>query len=314
VDTIQCLRIFVRVVETGSFTTAAQSLNTTTAQTSRSVADLEAHLHARLLNRTTRRLALTEAGERFLTRCQFILSEIDQAEAEARDAHATPIGRLRVHSMTSFGIRYVVPLVARYAELYPLVNIDLTLQQRAPDLLEEGIDVSLVLAKSLADSNHVSQRLGASYSVACASPQYLQRRGVPQTLGELDNHVCLHLVTPMGPPEKWVFQGTDGEEEYHLKDNRFRVNIPEALAVAISSGMGIGVVPSSSIANELANGRLVRVLPDYRLDERNIFAIYPSRQYLDAKIRTWVDFLRRELPALLDEGESLINQSKCVKK
>lgn len=300
------MRIFTRVVETGSFTVAAQSLNTTTAQTSRSVADLEAHLQARLLHRTTRRVALTEAGERFLTRCQHILAELAEAEAEARNAHAKPMGRLRVHSMTGFGIRYVVPLIARYAEQYRLVNVDLTLQQRAPDLLDEGFDVSLVLAKSLTDSNHICQRLGIAYSVACASPGYLERRGKPEKPSDLDAHVCLHLVTHMGAPDTWIFDGPDGPEEYHLKDNRLRANIPDALAGATSAGMGVGVLPTLSIAPELASGELVRVLPEYRLDERTIYAIYPSRQYLDAKIRTWVEFLRAELPTLLEQDEMLV--------
>jgi DNA-binding transcriptional LysR family regulator len=276
------------------------------------VADLEAHLHARLLHRTTRRVALTEAGERFLLRCQRILSELDQAEAEARDAQAKPMGRLRVHSMTSFGIRYVVPLVARYVEEYPLVNVDLTLRQDPPDLLEEGFDVSLVLAKSLADSNHVSQRLGTAYSIACASPEYLGKHGVPEKLSDLDDHSCLQLVVPMGAKEAWLFDGPDGQEEYRLKEDRFRVNIPEAMVAAISAGMGIGVLPAPLVSAELASGRLARVLPDYRSDERNIYAIYPSRQFLDAKIRTWVDFLLEELPGLLGQGHGMSDRCPPV--
>lgn len=145
-DTLQNMRVFVRVVEAGSFTAAAQHLNTTTAYASRAVSDLEAHLRTRLLNRTTRRIALTEAGERYLQRCEQILAYVDQAEAEASDAHARPAGRLKVHSMTSFGQHYVVPMISRYQERHPSVQVDLTLAQRMPDLLDEGYDVSLVLA------------------------------------------------------------------------------------------------------------------------------------------------------------------------
>jgi DNA-binding transcriptional LysR family regulator len=311
-DTIQSMRIFCRVVETGSFTVAAQNLNTTTAQTSRSVADLEAHLRTRLLHRTTRRIALTDAGQRYLERCQQILEEVAQAEAEARNAQANPVGRLRVHSMTSFAIRYLMPLIARYGEKYPTVNIDLTLLQRAPDLLDEGFDVSLVLARALPDSNNVSQRLGSSFSVACASPEYLRTRKAPVHPAELNDHTCLQLITPSEASDVWAFNGRTGEEKYRLKGNTFRVNIPEALAAGVAAGMGIGVLPISSIGSQLASGRLVRVLPGYRLDELNVYALYPSRQYLDAKIRTWIEFLKEELPpelaadlAMLEPGDAV---------
>ena len=148
-DTLQNMRVFVRVVEAGSFTGAAQHLNTTTAYASRAVSDLEAHLRTRLLNRTTRRIALTEAGERYLQRCEQILAYVDQAEAEAGDAHARPSGKLKVHAMTSFGQHYVVPAVGRYQQQYPDVHVELTLAQRMPDLLDEGYDVSVVLASDL---------------------------------------------------------------------------------------------------------------------------------------------------------------------
>src|SRR5258708_36957224 len=131
-DTLQNMRVFVRVVEAGSFTGAAQHLNTTTAYCSRAVSDLEAHLRTRLLNRTTRRIALTEAGERYLQRCEEILAYVDQAEAEASDAHARPSGKLKVHAMTSFGQPYIGPMISRYQTLHPSGQIDLTLAQRVP--------------------------------------------------------------------------------------------------------------------------------------------------------------------------------------
>jgi DNA-binding transcriptional LysR family regulator len=181
-DTLQNMRVFVRVVEEGSFTAAAQHLNTTTAYASRAISDLEAHLHTRLLNRTTRGIALTEAGERYLQRCEQILAYVEEAEAEASDAHARPSGKLKVHAMTSFGQHYVVPAVSDYHERYPEVHVELTLAQRIPDLLDEGYDVSLVLAESLPDSGLVSQRLGSGFSITCAAPAYLERHGVPRPL------------------------------------------------------------------------------------------------------------------------------------
>ena len=304
-DTLQNMRVFTRVVEAGSFTGAAQHLNTTTAYASRAVSDLEAHLRTRLLNRTTRRIALTEAGERYLQRCEQILAYVDQAEAEAGDAHAKPSGKLKVHAMTSFGQHYVVPAVGRYQQRYPEVQIELTLAQRMPDLLDEGYDVALVLAHDLPDSGLVSQRLGSAFSVACASPAYLERNGVPQTPSDLSRHTCLQMVTPVFPTNEWTFDGPNGQETLALGAATFQVNVAEALAVAVREGMGIGLIPIYSAISGLRSGQLMWVLPEYTSQEMNVYALYPSRQYLDAKIRTWVEFLRDELPATLaaDQAE-----------
>lgn len=298
-DTLQNMRVFARVVESGSFTAAAQHLNTTTAYASRAVSDLEAHLHTRLLNRTTRRIALTEAGERYLQRCQQILAYVEQAEAEASDAHARPSGKLRLHTMGSFGARYIVPAVARYQQRYPDVSVDMTMAQRIPDLLDEGYDVSVVVGHNLPDSGLISQRLGSVFSIACAAPSYLERRGVPRTPADLVNHACLRIVTPASVFDKWNFDGPNGTESYTVSAPVFQVNSADSMAVAVREGMGIAVLPTYSAMRWLESGELVWVLPEYTLMPLNIFALYPSRQYLDAKIRTWVDFLHDELPATL---------------
>ncbi|POR46166.1 LysR family transcriptional regulator [Paraburkholderia eburnea] len=303
-DTLQNMRVFVRVVEAGSFTGAAQHLNTTTAYASRAVSDLEAHLRTRLLNRTTRRIALTEAGERYLQRCEQILAYVDQAEAEAGDAHARPSGKLKVHAMTSFGQHYVVPAVGRYQALYPDVHIELTLAQRMPDLLDEGYDVALVLAIDLPDSGFVSQRLTSAFSIACASPAYLERHGVPQTPRDLVNHRCLQLVTPVFPASQWQFTGPSGAENIDLGAATFQVNVAEAMAVGVREGMGVGLLPIYSAISGLRSGELVWILPEYRSQEMTVFAVYPSRQYLDAKIRTWVELLRETLPATLAKDQT----------
>ncbi|MFD1556607.1 LysR family transcriptional regulator [Paraburkholderia silviterrae] len=307
-DTLQNMRVFVRVVEAGSFTGAAQYLNTTTAYASRAVSDLEAHLRTRLLNRTTRRIALTEAGERYLQRCEQILAYVDQAEAEAGDAHARPSGKLKVHAMTSFGQHYVVPAVGQYQQRYPDVYVDLTLAQRMPDLLDEGYDVALVLATDLPDSGFVSQRLTSAFSIACASPAYLERHGVPQTPRDLAKHRCLQMVTPVFPASQWDFTGPGGDETIDLGAATFKVNVAEALAVAVREGMGVGLLPIYSAISGLRSGELVWILPEYKSQEMNVYAMYPSRQYLDAKIRTWVELLREKLPATLAEDQAELRQ------
>lgn len=303
-DTLQNMRAFSCVAQAGSFTAAAVQLDTTTANVSRAVSNLEAHLQTRLLNRTTRRIALTEAGKRYLLRCEQILGYVEEAEAEASDAHARPAGQLKVHSMSSVGQHYVIDAIARYRRNHPDVSFDLTMANRVPDLLEEGYDVSIVLASELPDSGFVSQRLGITYSIACASPEYVKSFGIPLKPTDLLNHACLRLVSPVFPLEKWLFDGPEGQEMVTIHTSPFLVNSADAMKTAISSGMGVGILPIYSAIEGLRNGTLVRVLPEYRSQELNLYAIYPSRQYLDAKIKTWVEYLRGSLPEILAAHEA----------
>ena len=307
-DTLQNMRVFVRVVESGSFTGAAQHMNTTTAYASRAVSDLEGHLHTRLLNRTTRRIALTEAGKRYLQRCQQILAYVEEAEAEAGDAHARPSGKLRIHAMASFGGHYVVPAVGLYQQRYPEVSVELTLAQRIPDLLDEGYDVSVVLGYHLPDSGLVSQRLGSACSIACAAPSYLERQGVPRTPADLPNHVCLRLVTPGSEFDKWNFDGPHGVESYTLPSAPFQVNGAEAMAIAVREGMGVAILPTYTAMHWLGKGDFVWIMPEYTSQPMNIYALYSSREYLDAKIRTWVDFLREQFPQTLAAEQTVLRQ------
>jgi DNA-binding transcriptional LysR family regulator len=303
-DTLQNMRAFSCVAQAGSFTAAAVQLDTTTANVSRAVSNLEAHLQTRLLNRTTRRIALTEAGKRYLLRCEQILGYVEEAEAEASDAHARPAGQLKVHSMTGVGQHYVIDAIARYRKHHPDVTFDLTMANRAPDLLNEGYDVSIVLASELPDSGFVSQRLGITYSIVCASPAYVKAFGAAQKPQDLLNHACLRLVSPVIPLEKWLFDGPEGQEMVTIVTSPFLVNSADAMKTAICSGMGVGILPIYSAIEGLRNGTLVRVLPNYRSQELNLYAIYPSRQYLDAKIRTWVEYLRGSLPEILAAHEA----------
>jgi DNA-binding transcriptional LysR family regulator len=301
-DTLNNMRIFVRVVEAGSFTRAAQHFDSTTAQISRAIADLEQHLHARLLHRTTRRISVTEAGQRYLQRCERILSFVDEAEAEAADANVRASGTLRIHGMTSFGQRYLVPSLARYRENHPEVMIELTLSQRTPDLIDEGYDVAVVIASSLPDSGMISQRVGSVFSVLCASPDYIARHGTPATPDELSAHACLQFQTSFFPMDVWVFEPpavpersltpTDRGEApplrrhvVHLSESPLKVNVAEAMNAALREGMGIGLLPSYSAIESLQNGSLVRLFGEYQLPQFHAYALYPSRQYIDAKIR-----------------------------
>ncbi len=280
-DTLQNMRAFVCVAETGSFTAASQQLNTTTAYVSRAVANLETHLRTRLLNRTTRRIALTEAGQRYLLRCEQILAYVEEAEAEASDAHARPAGKLKLHSMTGIGQHYVIRAIAGYRQQYRDVTFDLTMANRVPDLLDEGFDVAIVVASELPDSGFISQRIGETYSILCASPEYLRLNGTPSEPSELASHDCLRLVSPVVPLDRWLFDGPNGQEMVSIGASPFQVNVGDAMTEAIRSGLGIGILPVYSAIEDLGKGTLVRVLPQHRLQQLNVYALYPSRQYLD---------------------------------
>lgn len=310
-DTLQNMRVFVRVVEAGSFTAAAQSLTSTIGAMSRAVSELEAHLRTRLMNRSTRRLALTTAGERYLKRCQQILADVGTAEEEASCAHERPNGALRMHSYASIGQHYVLPAISRYRALYPEVTVELNLSQRMPDLFEGSADVAVVTASSLPNSELVSLLLGATFNILCASPAYLRTHGAPQQPRDLARHDCLILQTPAFPANDWLLEGPSGSELMQVS-GPVQVNIAESLVVAIREGMGIGMLPLYAAIDGLRDGSLVRILPQYTLQRMNIYALYPSRKFIDAKTRTWVEFLRTHMPKVIARDEALLAEVGLV--
>jgi len=305
-DVFQTMRFFTAVAQSGSFTGAAEILNSTTANVSKAISSLEARLQTRLINRTTRRLALTEAGVRYLQRCEKILDEVREAEEEAGTAQVMPAGRLKIHAMSAIGNHYVIQAIARYRETHPSVMFDLVLTNRLPDLLEEGYDMSIVLARDLPDSGFVAQRLGSTYSILCASPAYLEKRGHPESPGDLCSHDCLRIVNTVMPAENWIFEGPAGMESVMTPLSPLHINTADGMTVAIKSGMGIGIQPIASAVEGLRNGTLVRVLPNHHLEELNLFAIYPSRKFVDAKIKTWVEFLKGAIPELLASNKEIV--------
>ena len=306
---LHAMQAFVRVVDAGSFTAAAQQAESSTAQVSRLVADLENHLQARLLHRTTRRLALTETGEAFLLQCRQILEQIDDACAQASGSHLTPRGNLRVHALTGLGIQLLATLAGRYSEQYPEVNIELVLSQRQPDLLAGDLDVVITLSRELPDSELIAQPLGSVSQVVCAAPQYLKQHGVPSTPAELQAHRCLQLVDPAFT-DTWRFltdKALSGDDLFVVVPGKtFKVNVAEAMSSAAEAGMGICLLPDYVAASALQRGSLVRLLPHFHLQEKTLYALYPSRRFLDAKVRTWVDFLKQQVPQQLADYHQIV--------
>lgn len=309
-DIFQTMRVFVAVAQNGSFTSAAAALDSTTTNVSKTISSLETRLQTRLINRTTRRLALTEAGIRYLQRCEKIIEEVREADEEAGTAHTLPVGRLKIHAMSAIGNHYVIAAIARYRQAYPSVVFDLTLTNRLPDLLEEGYDMSIILARDLPDSGFIAQRLGITYSILCASPEYLKAFGMPGSPEALHSHECLRMVNTPMPAENWVFEGPEGVETVNIPLSPFHINTADGMTVAIKSGMGIGIQPIASAVDGLRAGSLVRVLPEYHLEELNLFAIYPSRKFVDAKIKTWVDFLKSAIPEMLAFDEKIAGSAR----
>jgi DNA-binding transcriptional LysR family regulator len=310
-DMLRNMKIFAEVVEAGGFTAAGRKLNQSTPVVSRAIDDLEAHLRTRLLNRTTRRMALTEAGERYFARCVRIIGMVSEAEDEACHAQLKPSGTLRVHSMSSIGQKYVVPATAAYLKCYPGVRVDLTLTQDSPDLVGEHYDVALRACPGvLSDSNYVSRSIGELYSVLCASPVYLEEHGVPTCVEDLGGHHCLQVDLPVFRSDSWRLIGSSGTYDFSLPDGSFRVNVPEALASALLEGVGIGALPILTARPLRDEGKLVQVLPEYRLHALNIHVLYASRRFLDAKIKTWVEFVCNWISgALTSDDEAFREQT-----
>ncbi|EIF32601.1 transcriptional regulator [Burkholderia sp. Ch1-1] len=305
-DTLNQMRVFARVVESGTFTAAANTLNTSPGAISRAVAELETRLRTRLLNRSTRKVALTPAGEIYLQRCKQILADVEMAEEEASDAQSRPMGKLRVHSFTGIGQYYVLPAIKEYRSRYPNVSVELTLSQRAPELYKGSTDIAVVATSSaLPDSDLVSHLLGSSFSVLCASPDYVHQRGMPDSPEQLARHECLILHSPAFPAYEWLLESDNGSESMKVS-GAVELNTPEAIGMAARASMGIGVLPIYTALEGLSNHTLVRVLPGYTLQKMNIYALHPSRRYTDARIKTWVEFLRQHLPTVTARDAQLI--------
>jgi DNA-binding transcriptional LysR family regulator len=288
-DHLQSMKVFVRVADLGSFARAANSMDISNAVATRHIADLEGRLGTRLLNRTTRSLSLTESGQVYLERARQILDELDDVEQMVVARNHEPVGSLRIVAPVVFGLHNLAPVLQTYAQRYPKVVPDVTLVDRQVDLVEEGFDVGIVIARQVRSASVVTRRLTTGCMTVCATPDYLATHGTPTRPEELLAHPCLSL-----PSEYWgderVFTGPDGEVRVR-PSNVIVANNTEMLRQFALLGMGIAILPSYLIGNDTTRGRLVRLLSDYRLPQVEINVAYPSRRHLPAKVRTFIDHL-----------------------
>lgn len=291
-DRIAAMQVFVRVVEAGSFVRAAEQLDLSTTAASRQIAELESYLGVRLLNRTTRSLSLTDAGRAYFARCESILAEVAEAEAQIGLQALNPSGILRLSAPIAFGAERLGELLTGFRARYPLITVDVSLADRMVDLVEEGVDLALRIATVL-DSSLVARRLTTVRIAICAAPGYLARCGTPLTPQDLAQHICL-LYTNTARSDEWIFDGPDGRESVHVQGG-WRANSGDLLRVAALAGEGVVCQPTFLVGNDLRQGRLVPLLPEYKLPDFTMYAVYPSRRHVSAKVRAFVDFMVESL-------------------
>jgi DNA-binding transcriptional LysR family regulator len=287
-DKFQEMRAFVAVADAGSFVRAAESLALSKAAVSRFVNELEARLGVRLMHRTTRKLSLTEEGEVFHTRCQALLADIAEAEAEVSSRSGEAAGLVKVNAPFTFGILHLAPLWGEFKARHPHVTLDVTLSDRVVDLVEEGYDLAVRIAR-LPSSTLISRKLSATRMVVCASPQYLERAGTPQHPSQLARHAVLAYSHWSGRDE-WQFDGPDGPVSVKTEP-WIRTNSGDTCRAGALRDQGIVMQPSFLVGTDLAAGTLVELLPQYRALELGIYALYPTRKHVTPKVRLLIDFL-----------------------
>ncbi len=282
------MTLFVEVVKSQGFRAAADKLGLSRAQLSKAVMQLETHLGTRLLNRTTRRISLTETGQIYYERCKTILQDIDEIEGIAGAQTSKPHGRLSVSAPTSFSILHLQKAIPAYLQQYPDVQIALSLADRFVDVVAEGFDVAIRIAE-LEDSSLVARQLAPCRQVFCAAPAYLKKNGVPKVPQDLAIHHCLIYSNEL-KPDTWVLHGPNGVESVKVNGPLCADN-GDVLKAAAVAGLGIVSLPTFIAGPDLGAGKLQQVLPAFCPPDISINAVFPSRRYLSAKVRTFVDFL-----------------------
>ncbi|HAL22174.1 MAG TPA: LysR family transcriptional regulator [Stenotrophomonas sp.] len=293
-DSFNLMRTFRRIVERGGLARAAEDLGLSAAGLSKQLRTLEAHLGVVLLQRTTRRMSLTETGHAYYRECCRLLDELDALERGIAEQRGEVAGRLRVNAPQSFALSTLSPLLPRFLQQHPQLSLDLVMEDRLLDAVGEGFDVSLRLRAELDDSRLVARRLASLQQVLCAAPSYLQQHPAPHTVQDLHAHSVL-AYSLSDSPSSWPLLGPDGQVTITLPA-RVTANNSLLLRDLLLAGLGIGALPSFLAAPALARGDLQQVLADHRYPPRFVHAVYPTARHLQPKVRAFIDFLHAELP------------------
>jgi DNA-binding transcriptional LysR family regulator len=285
---LQSMKTFVAVVEAGSFVGAMDASGLSKPAVSRQVNELEAHLGMRLLQRTTRRLSLTGEGQTYFQRCKEILLAVQEAEAEVASSIGQAHGRLRIGAPQTFGALHLAALWGRFAAENPQVTLDIILSDRVIDVVEEGYDLVVRIAR-MPDSNLISRTLARTRMVLCASPAYLRNHGAPVSPDELVRHDIISY-SYWSSGDVWSFQGPEGESTVRTRP-RIHANNGDTCRAAALAHQGIVMQPDFLVHEDLRSGTLIELMPQFKAVELGIFAVYPTRKQLPLKVRRLVDFL-----------------------
>jgi len=291
-DRLISMSVFVTVVEQGNFTAAAEQLQLSRASASKHITALENCLGGRLLNRTTRRISLTEAGHAYYERCKQILEDVAEAECVVTGFSSEPRGLLRINAPMSFGTKQFADIVAHFCQAHPAIDVELSLNDRIVDVIEEGYDLSIRITQ-LKDSSLIARKLAPCHIVLCASPDYLNTHGRPVQPDDLNRQTCLHYAYFEGG-KNWVLNGPDGEHRIRIRP-QLTANNGEVLYAAARQGLGIALLPTFIVGDAIRAGDLEVILPAYQTLEINIYAVYASRQHLSAKVRAFIDFAAEQI-------------------
>jgi len=290
-DKLRSMEVFVAAVDTGSFTAAAERFGISAVMVGKHVRELEQKLGAALLTRTTRRQSLTEIGRQYAEQCRAILAQISAAESLAETMRLAPRGVLKVSAAVSFGMEWLSPMIPEFLEMYPEVSLDLNLNDRMIDMVEEGFDVAVRIGK-LEDSSLVARPLRPYGLAICGAPGYLERRGVPQVPADLAQHECLEF-SGWVPQARWRLKGEKDARNVPL--SRLRANNSYALKQAALKGFGLIMQAETALAQDIAAGRLVRVLDDYLPTPRPMHLLYPRNRQPAPKLTSFIDFMLARL-------------------
>lgn len=304
-DRMTSMATFVKVVESGGFSAAARALSMSPSMVTAHVQSLEERLGVRLLNRSTRRVSLTEVGHAYYERCLQILADVEDADQIAQALQSTPRGTLRLN--TSIAIPpLLAPVIAEFVALYPEVSVNLTMTDRMIDLVEEGFDLA-VRNMSVPDSSLIVRRIATYRFVVCGAPSYLAARGMPRQPADLVQHNCL-IYSHSAWGNEWRFVGPDGEQSVTVAGN-LQANSDNALRLAAVHGQGLALAPSFLVIDEIKAGRLVPVLTEFLQTEHAINAIYLHRHHLSVKVRSFIDLLAKHFhddPGWADASHSRV--------
>ncbi|MCJ8299179.1 MAG: LysR family transcriptional regulator [Pseudomonadales bacterium] len=283
------MKIFVRIIQLGSFTAVALEMAMTQSSISKKMSALETQLGATLLTRSSRQVLLTEIGTNYYEHCLSILNQVEEAEAQTKDYSLKPKGNLRINVPVAFGRKYVVPYLPLFMKTYPDISIEVSFLDRKVDLLNDGFDLVIRIGH-LADSNLVARKLGGCPRVVVASSEYLKRKGVPQDLHDLKDHDCL-VYTNLATINIWHF--SYGGEEVSIQVNgSMQSNSSDAILECVLSGIGIAVMPNWLIQPQLDSGDLLTIMDDFIPTELPINAVYPQNNYIPLKVRCFINYIR----------------------